>query len=364
MPSASPRLTEATRLLQAFSQAHGAPGHEDAVRSLLLRELPARRPSFDRLGSTLLASPRAGKGPKVVLTAHMDEVGFLVQEITPDGFLRLAPLGGWPDGVLAAQRLRVLCRSTGREIVGVVGALPPHQGGQQAASVDRLLVDIGARSRAGAHAAGVRLGDPVVPDGPFAPLAEPGLVAGKAFDNRAGMAALALATRELDEASAPPPCDVLALATVQEEVGCRGAETAARLAEADVVIVLEGPPADDLPGMSPASAQGALGKGVQIRAYDPTAIMSPRLLDLAVVAAEQEGIPHQVTVRRTGGTDARSFQRHGLGCPVIVLGVPARYIHTHHAVLDTADLLATVDLAQAMVRRLDAAAVAGLVRFG
>ena len=297
-----------------------------------------------------------------MLTAHRDEVGFLVQEITLDGFLRLVPLGGWPDGVLAAQRLRILCRATGRELLGVVGALPPHQGGQQAATVDRLLVDIGARSRGGALAAGVRLGDPVVPDGPFARLAEPGLVAGKAFDNRAGMAALALATRELD-AGETPPCDLRALATVQEEVGCRGAETAARLADADVVIVLEGPPADDLPGMSAPSAQGALGKGVQIRAYDPTAIMSPRLLDLAIAAATEAGIPHQVTVRRTGGTDARSFQRHGLGCPVIVLGVPARYIHTHHAVLDTADLLATVDLAQAMVRRLDAATVAGLVAF-
>ncbi len=362
MASDSPRLTEATRLLEAFSQTHGAPGHEDAVRRLLLRELPGRQATFDRLGSALLSRPRPSKGPKVVLTAHMDEVGFLVQEITLDGFLRLVPLGGWPDGVLAAQRLRILCRATGRELLGVVGALPPHQGGQQAATIDRLLVDIGARSRGGALAAGVRLGDPVVPDGPFARLAEPGLVAGKAFDNRAGMAALALATRELDAGEALP-CDLRALATVQEEVGCRGAETAARLADADVVIVLEGPPADDLPGMGAASAQGALGKGVQIRAYDPTAIMSPRLLDLAIAVATEAGIPHQVTVRRTGGTDARSFQRHGLGCPVIVLGVPARYIHTHHAVLDTADLLATVDLARAMVRRLDAATVAGLVAF-
>lgn len=362
MASPASRLAEATRLLEAFSQAHGAPGHEDAVRRLLLRELPSRKASFDHLGSAMLASPRAAKGPKVVLTAHMDEVGFLVQEITPDGFLRLVPLGGWPDGVLAAQRLRILCRATGRELIGVVGALPPHQGGQQAVSVDRLLVDIGARSRGGALAAGVRLGDPVVPDGPFATLAEPGLVAGKAFDNRAGMAALVLATREADAGEAPP-CDLRALATVQEEVGCRGAETAARLAEPDVVIVLEGPPADDLPGMSPASAQGALGKGVQIRAYDPTAIMSPRLMDLAVAVATERGIPHQVTVRRTGGTDARAFQRHALGCPVIVLGVPARYIHTHHAVLDTADLLATVDLARAMAGRLDAATVAGLVDF-
>ena len=357
------RLRQALGYLESFTQAHGAPGHEDAVRVLFRQALPARKPKFDRLGSVSLAHAQPAPGPRVVLTAHMDEVGFMVQEITPDGFLRLVPLGGWPEGVLAAQRLRILCRSNRRELMGVVAATPPHQGGQQALTVERVVVDIGARSRASAQAAGVRLGDPVVPDGPFASLAEPGLVAAKAFDNRAGMAALVLATLELDAASTPLACDLRAVATVQEEVGCRGAVTAARLVEPDVVIVLEGPPADDLPGMSLASAQGALGHGVQIRAYDPTTILSPRLLDLAIATAEEQGIPYQVTVRRSGGTDARAFQAQGLGCPVIVLGVPARYIHTHQSVIDMADFLATVDLAKALVKRLDAPTVAQLVNF-
>jgi len=356
------RQRQALSLLEAFSQAHGAPGHEEAVRSVFLRELSGRRASFDRLGSAALAPGKDAPGPKVVLTAHMDEVGFLVQDITADGFLRLVPLGGWPDGVLAAQRLRVLARSTGKEWMGVVAALPPHQGGQQAASVERAHVDIGARSRESVLALGIRPGDPVVPEGPFATLAEEGLVSGKAFDNRAGMAALVLGARELDEAGGVP-CAVHAVATVQEEVGCRGAVTAARLVDPDVVIVLEGPPADDAPGMHRGESQGALGRGVQIRAYDPTAILSPRLVDLALQVARERGIPHQLTVRRTGGTDARSFQQHGLGVPTIVLGVPARYIHTHQSVLDLADLLACVDLAKALALRLDAATVAGLTRF-
>jgi endoglucanase len=150
---------------------------------------------------------------------------------------------------------------------------------------------------------------------------------------------------------------------VQEEVGCRGAVTAARLVDPDVVLVLEGPPADDVPGLNRAECQGRLGHGVQIRAYDPTAIMSPRLVDLAVATAQELNIPYQVTVRRSGGTDARAFQAHGLGAPTIVLGVPARYIHTHHSVLDLADLLACVDLAKGLVRRLDAKTVAGLTKF-
>jgi endoglucanase len=120
---------------------------------------------------------------------------------------------------------------------------------------------------------------------------------------------------------------------VQEEVGCRGATVAARLAKPDVVIVLEGPPADDVPGMNPAESQGSLGAGVQVRAFDPTAIMNPRLVDLTLQVAAERGIPCQLAVRRTGGTDARSFQANELGVPVIVLGVPARYIHTHNAVI-------------------------------
>lgn len=356
------RTEQAVSLLRAFSQAHGAPGHEDAVRALLLRELPGRKASFDRLGSASLAPAGKAAGPKVVLTAHMDEVGFLVQSVTDEGFLRLVPLGGWPDGVLAAQRLRVLARSTGKEWTGVVAALPPHQGGQQASSVERAHVDIGARSREAVHALGVRPGDPVVPEGPFAALAEEGLFSGKAFDNRAGMAVLALATRELDEQGGAP-CAVHAVATVQEEVGCRGAVAAARLVDPDVVIVLEGPPADDAPGLPRSECQGALGAGVQIRAYDPTAILSPRLVDLALQVARERGIPHQLAVRRTGGTDARSFQQHGLGVPTLVLGVPARYIHTHQSVLDLSDLLACADLAKALAQRLDAATVAGLTRF-
>ena len=224
-----------------------------------------------------------------------------------------------------------------------------------------MLVDIGARSAESVARLGIRAGDPVVPEGPFTALAEPGLYSAKAFDNRVGMAALTLATHELDASATP--CDLLAVATVQEEVGCRGAVVAARLAKPDVVIVLEGPPADDLPGLAPhGETQGALGGGVQVRAYDPTAIMNPRLVDLTLAVAAEKGIPCQLTVRRTGGTDARSFQAHELGVPVIVLGVPARYIHTHNAVIDLADLQACVELSVALVRRLDAKTVKSLTQ--
>ena len=357
----SKRPSESLRLLEAYTQAHGTSGHEDAVRAIFVRELRGRTLQADGLGGVLASPAKEKQGPRVVLTAHMDEIGFLVQAVTPDGFLRLTPVGGWPDGVLAAQRLRIWSRSAQKEFIGIVAALPPHQGGAQAASADKVLVDIGARSAESVARLGIRPGDPVVPEGPFTALAELGLYSAKAFDNRVGMTALTLATHELDASATP--CDLLAVATVQEEVGCRGAVVAARLAKPDVVIVLEGPPADDLPGLAPhGEAQGALGGGVQVRAYDPTAIMNPRLVDLTLAVAAEKGIPCQLAVRRTGGTDARSFQAHELGVPVIVLGVPARYIHTHNAVIDLADLQACVELSVALVRRLDAKTVKSLTQ--
>lgn len=357
----SKRSPETLRLLEEYTQAHGTSGHEDAVRAIFVREMRGRVLSADALGGVLAAPAKAAAGPRIVLTAHMDEIGFLVQGITPDGFLRLVPVGGWPEGVLAAQRLRILARATQREFIGIVAALPPHQGGAQAATVAQVFVDIGARTREAVVALGIRLGDPVVPEGPFTALAEVGLFAAKAFDNRVGMAVLTLATHALDAAQLSG--QLLAVATVQEEVGCRGAVVAARLAKPDVVIVLEGPPADDVPGLYRGEAQGALGAGVQVRAYDPTAIMNPRLVDLTLAVATEQGIPVQLAVRRTGGTDARAFQAHELGVPVIVLGVPARYIHTHNAVIDLADLQACVDLSVALVRRLDAPTVAALTQY-
>ena len=130
-----------------------------------------------------------------------------------------------------------------------------------------------------------------------------------------------------------------------------------------MAIVLEGPPADDAPGFSRSECQGRLGGGVQIRLYDPSAITNPRLARLAIETARAEGIPHQVTVRRTGGTDAGSFHQANDGIPSIVLGVPARYIHSHNAIIDLNDYLHMLTLTIALVRRLDEAAVEGLVTY-
>lgn len=351
----------ALRLLEDLTNAHSVPGHEDEVRQIFARELAPHGPlSTDRTGSVFCEIP--GNGPRILIAGHMDEVGFLVQNITPEGFIQFLPVGGWWEHVLLSQRIEIRTRS-GRKILGTISSKPPHflpeAQRRQVMTIDQMFIDVGASSRDEAmDTFGISLGDPIAPHAPFTPLARPNLYMAKAFDNRVGMAGTIQAGQLL--AANPSPNHLILAGTVQEEIGLRGARTAAHHSRPEVAIILEGPPADDTPGFSRAESQGRLGGGVQIRLYDPSAIMNPRLAQLAIETARSEGIPHQVTVRRSGGTDAGSFHLSGEGIPSIVLGVPSRYIHSHNAIIDLADHLHLVALTTALARRLDTPTVRSL----
>ncbi len=355
--------TDAVRLLRELTEAHGVPGAEDAVRRIFLRELAGHGTVHtDRLGSA--AVEREDSGPRVLVAGHFDEVGFAVQHITAKGFLKLVALGGWWTHTLVAQRVRILTKS-GQEVLGVIGSTPPHFLGESAKDkvlpLEQLYVDIGASSRTEVESLGISLGDAVAPDSAFTALAGGERFVAKAFDNRCGVAAAVQTMQLLKNESLP--CQLIAAGSVQEEVGCRGAVTLGHLTRPDVALVMEGTPADDTPGMPSEESQGALGSGVQIRVLDPTALMNRRLVDLVLDTAKAEGIPHQLAVRRSGGTDAKSFQFHESGVPCIVLGTPARYIHSHNSLLHLEDYLSAVRLTAAVVRRLDTATVAGLTRW-
>jgi endoglucanase len=229
-------------------------------------------------------------------------------------------------------------------------------------TIDQMFVDVGAESRRDVvENFRISLGDPIAPVSAFTAMGREDLFMAKAFDNRVGMAG-AIQTGQILAQSAHPNRLILC-GTVQEEVGLRGAKTAANFAKPDVAVILEGPPADDTPGFARSDCQGRLGGGVQIRLFDPSAITNPRLARLAIETAREDGIPYQVTVRRSGGTDAGSFHVANEGVPSIVLGVPARYIHSHNAIIDLNDYLHMVALAIALVRRLDDETVEGLVRY-
>lgn len=355
---------KAISLLQELTEAHSVPGHEDEVRAIFVDELgDCGELSTDRSGSVFCELQ--GDGPRILVAGHMDEVGFLVQNITPDGFIQFLPVGGWWEHSLLSQRVEIRTR-TGDKVIGVVASRPPHflpeAQRRQVMTIDQMYIDVGAATRQETeHEFGISLGDPIAPWSPFTSLEKEDWYMAKAFDNRVGMAGTIQAGKML--AAGARTNKIILAGTVQEEVGLRGAKTAAVHAKPDVAIILEGPPADDTPGFARSESQGRLGGGVQIRLFDPSAIMNPRLTELAIRTAREEGIPHQVTVRRSGGTDAGSFHQAGEGIPSIVLGVPARYIHSHNSIIDLNDYLHLVALAAALVRRLDETTVRGLTRF-
>lgn len=351
-------------LLKRLTEAHGAPGSEDAVRQIFRDEVDGEIIT-DRLGSIYGVKPGSADSPRIMLAGHMDEVGFIVQSFTSDGFIRFAPLGGWWGHTLLAQRVRILTRNQ-TEIIGVITSKPPHflakSEREKVMNIDKMYIDVGAKDIDDLkHNFGIRLGDPIVPFSEFTQLHNPDLLLCKAFDNRNGTGLAIHVLQELKHVDHPNR--VYSGANVQEEVGVRGAETAAALINPDVGIVLEGTPADDTPGFGKDEQQAVLGQGIQIRMFDPTAIMNRELAHFVIDVAEQCNINHQVAVRRSGGTDARALQRHHVGVPVVVLGVPSRYIHTHNSIIDINDYLSGLELLVEVIKRLDASTVARFTAF-
>ena len=353
----TPQPWTGIELLRTLTMAPGAPGAEGPVRAIVRKALDGvGELRHDGLGSIICVKKGASARPRILLDSHLDEVGFLVQSVAEEGLLSFLPLGGWWEHVLLAQRVDV---HTEKGVVpGVVASKPPHfLSGEERKGVlpiEKLFIDIGARSREEAASFGVRVGDPIVPHCEFVPLTNPRIVSAKAFDNRVGVALMIEALRALGDGH---PSTVFGVGAVQEEVGCRGAGTAAAAVEPDAALVLEGTPADDSPGVASAQRQAVLGKGPQVRFYDPTAISNRAFVRFVEDVARQESVPLQTAVRRTGGTDAKTISVWGKGVPTVVLGVPARYIHTHVSLIHLDDYEAALRLIIALLKKLDRAAV-------
>lgn len=344
---------DAIGLLRSLSEAVGVSGHEDEVRDLI-RELVA--PMVDELRVDALGNligVRRGRRPEVLLLdAHLDEVGFLVAFVEESGFLRLAPMGGWDARILPAHAVTVRTRD-GRHVRGVIGSVPPHvlrdEERNRAVKLDELFVDVGAGSAPNVRALGIRLGDPVVPAYPFEAL-DDDLVMGKAFDDRAGCAALVRTLEALGGGGDDPELTIAAAFTVHEETGTRGARTAAFQLRPKIALVLEGTTAADVPGVPPARQPAKLGAGPAITIQDLSMMASRPVVDLLTAVAERDGIPHQHKLPGFGGTDAGAIHLTAEGCLAGVLSVPCRYIHSPLSLMRLSDFEATVRLATAFTR--------------
>ena len=341
-------------LLAKCSNTAGVSGFEDDIRAVIEAELSGCGTiTHTRSGNLICEKQGPAGAPTVALIAHMDEIGFMVQGVTADGFLLLVPLGGWWNHTLPSQRVIVHTRC-GKRIPGQIGTKPPHllpeSQRKQVMPDDALFVDVGASSKEEVEALGIRLGCCVVPDVQLQALNIEHRWMGKAFDNRAGVYTMIRTMQAIKDMDLP--CTVRAIATVQEEVGTRGARALQDEFVPDYALILEGPPADDTFGQSGICRQGVLGKGVQIRLFDPTNITPPAFADFILDTAAKHGIAHQATVRRTGGTDAAASYPHWHGTPAIVFGVPTRYIHSHNGIIDDRDLTAAVNLTIKVIQEI------------
>ena len=362
VPTAAQTGDRTERLLAELADAPGPPGFEEEVRRIVVREVKplADRVSYDGLGSVI--AQHGSSGPKIMLDAHMDELGGIVRRVNGTGFLSMQLLGGWLDQALPDQRWIIIGRKgpvravTGIRDVHVV----PAEERTRVFPRDSLYLDVGAKNAAEVAALGIGPGDPVVPDAPFAELA-PGRYLGKAWDDRVGIAVVIEALRRLRAQGHPN--QLFVAATVQEEIGLRGARTAADLIKPDIGIAVEGGIAGDSPGRNPEETQAVLGGGPGIFLYDTSAIPNRKMVELVSDTARAANIPLQRDLVQGYGDDSAAIQATAGGVPTVNLVVPARYTHAHNGVIDRADFDRTVDLVVALIRRLDAGTVARLRDF-
>jgi putative aminopeptidase FrvX len=328
----------------------------------------------DRMGSLVFEKKGTSDSPTILLPGHVDEIGFMITALNDKGYLNFCQLGGWFDQTLLGQRIIVMSKKG--NLKGVIAVKPPHlmdeEERKKVVTKDKMFIDIGCSNKDEAEEMGVRIGDAVVPDSTFSLMKKRSfkdgkfvgnrtLAFGKGFDDRMGAYIAAQAIRTLAEKKIEHPNRVVGAATVQEEVGLRGARTVANLVKPDVAIVLDVDIAGDVPGIEPQDASAKMGDGVGITAYDASMIPNQVLKELTIEVCEKQRIPYQLTHVLKGGTDAGVIHIGNVGCPSIVLGPATRHIHSHVAIADLADVDNCVKLVVELIKVLDKEKVESLV---
>lgn len=341
-------------LVKKLSNAFGPSGHEEDVIDVINEFAQEISVEKDTLKNVYLNYNEATTLPTVMLDAHSDEVGFMVQDITDNGLLRIIPLGGWVVSNIPAHRVIIKTRD-GKYVKGTTTSRPPHfmssaQRGSKL-ELDDIFVDIGAFSKQEVEDKfHITLGDPIAPEVYLEEITETGLFMGKAFDNRIGCYCVLETLKALKDTELQ--VQVTGAIASQEEVGCRGAKVTVNKVKPQLAIVFEGSPADDVYD-DIAHPQGVLKKGPQIRYIDSGMISNPKLIELARATANAFELPYQCAVRKAGSTNGAAIHISEQGVPCLVLGIPTRYAHTHYGYISMEDIDHSVLLAVAIIKQLN-----------
>jgi putative aminopeptidase FrvX len=337
-------------LLRKLSNAHGVSGSEGSVYAVIRKELKGHVDEIreDPMGN--LIAVKKGNNFKVMLAAHMDEIGLMVKHIDDKGFIRFVALGGWYGPTLHTQR--VILHGTNGPCYGVVGGKPPHMMDdderKKGVKIDDMFIDVGAVNKEEVAYLGIDVGTPVTIDREFVELAN-SRVTGKAFDNRAGVAMLIKTLKEVKS-----PLTIYGVFTVQEEVGLKGARTSAYSLDPDCAIATDVTIPGDHPGIEMKDAPVAMGKGPVITIVDSSGrglIASRKVVSWLKNAADADNIPVQLEVGSGGTTDATAIHLTKGGIPSTTISIATRYIHSPVEVLDLTDLEASVNLLKAALKK-------------
>ena len=354
------------KLLKELSDAPAPSGYEGPVRDILRREFQAAglEVSNDGMGSVIGVLRGPTVGPRIMLAAHMDEVGAMVRFVTPEGMVKFQLLGGWLDQALVDQRWTILTAKG--PIAAVSGLKSPHvtppEERSRVTPREDVFLDVGAKSKQEADALGIRPGDPIAPAGSFAELAS-GRYIGKALDDRVGCAMLIETLRRLKEQGIKTPNTIYFVGTVQEEIGSRGARTAVALVKPALGLSLEAGIAADHPGGRSDYAQEKLGAGPVIYLADAGMLVNLKLRDFLFQVGQKNNIPLQTEVTRGGFEDSKELQAYGSGVPAANIAIATRYLHAHNSVIERSDLDRTIDFLLKVLVQLDASKIAEISAF-
>ncbi len=333
-------------ILKRLCEAPGLPGAEEAVKEIVISSLKefTDEITVDALGNTIAHIP--GRGPRLVLDAHTDEVGFMVKHIDQRGFLHVSPLGGIDTKVFYGQRLVIWGK---KPLIGMVAALPPHisktSGEKEAPEVEDCTVDLGLTADKVFDL--VQIGDVVSYFSPFVETED--AVISKAIDDRVGLFVILEALKRRPKIN----CDLYVSATVQEEVGLRGANVIVPVYEPDFAIAIEGTVSNDLPGVPDHKTLAKVGKGPEIRLSDRYLVAHRALSFFMREVARKRNIPHQITVKKAGSTNATAMQVTGKGTRVGVISVPVRYLHSPSCLAYKSDIEETIKLTTAILEEIE-----------
>lgn len=340
-------------MLKEMSEAHGISGCEKEVSRIMKKYMEPYCDEilYDNLGSVIGEKKGKENGPRIMISSHMDEVGFMVRDIDDSGYIKLLPVGGWWGHVLPSQKLVITTR-TGKRIKGVVGSRAPHgmpkEEKEKVIAPMDLFMDLGVASRQDVLDLGVAVGDMITPDVEFEVMNDPNYLLGKAWDDRIGCCVAVDVLKELDQTA--HEASIYAAGTVQEEVGIRGARTATHLIHPDVAFALDVTTAKDTP-MDHGTM--ALGKGVILSVQDASVIAHKGLLQKMKDICEELKLDINFDFMTAGGTDAGNIHKTYDGVITMTLSLPTRYMHSHRLVIHRKDYVQTVKAIAAFCKLLD-----------